>query len=142
MEPLFKKPRTDNFEDILVPEVDMAESHSFEMVDFKIETYNDCAMYCCKFCPKKFQFFISLSCHMHMEHNLNRKPFKKLNCEICEKTFKDDVTKMNHMNTKHFSQSGENILKNNTGIQAKPNFLLKIRVKNDAPLVFGTASAM
>ena len=141
------------------PEQIYSEIETFDLLpDFEIKTNADqdeasknC--YQCRLCSEKFQFFISLSCHMHLEHSNNYSTLEENPCcEVCGQKFEDEKNKRNHMNSKHFSTSngrslipgtsGENIVRNNVGIQRKPNFLLKIRASEDAPLLSGIGTAV
>ena len=142
-----------------------SEIQTFEFLpDFEIQTNGDPwekdseRLYHCRLCSEKFLFFISLSCHMHLEHSQNDSALEENHCycEVCGENFEDEKDKRDHMNFKHFAisknnnnrnknlkpTSGENIVKNNVGIPRKPNFLLKIRASEDAPLLSGIGTAV
>ena len=138
MEPYHKRPRLDDGQSLNNGE---KQGRPLEMPDFNIHA-KETSMYQCKFCPEAFQFFISLSCHMHIKHNLNANTSKEPICEICHEKFQDDESKISHMNEVHFSTTGENIIKNETGVQSKPNLLLKINVKEDAQMTLGSSNAL
>ena len=144
-----------------------SDIQTFEFLpDFEIQTNGDPwekdseRLYHCRLCSEKFLFFISLSCHMHLEHSQNDSALEENHCycEVCGENFEDEKDKRDHMNFKHFAissrnknlkqrfdlkpTSGENIVKNNVGIPRKPNFLLKIRASEDAPFLTGIGTAV
>ena len=144
-----------------------SDIQTFEFLpDFEIQTTGDPwekdseRLYHCRLCSEKFLFFISLSCHMHLEHSQNDSALEENHCycEVCGENFEDEKDKRDHMNFKHFAissrnknlkqrfdlkpTSGENIVKNNVGIPRKPNFLLKIRASENAPLLSGIGAAV
>ena len=144
-----------------------SDIQTFEFLpDFEIQTNGDPwekdseRLYHCRLCSEKFLFFISLSCHMHLEHSQNDSALEENHCycEVCGENFEDEKDKRDHMNFKHFAissrnknlkqrfdlkpTSGENIVKNNVGIPRKPNFLLKIRASENAPLLSGIGAAV
>ena len=144
-----------------------SDIQTFEFLpDFEIQTNGDPwekdseRLYHCRLCSEKFTFFISLSCHMHLEHSQNDSALEENHCycEVCGENFEDGKDKRDHMNFKHFAissrnknlkqrfdlkpTSGENIVKNNVGIPRKPNFLLKIRASENAHLLSGIGTAV
>ena len=144
-----------------------SDIQTFEFLpDFEIQTNGDPwekdseRLYHCRLCSEKFLFFISLSCHMHLEHSQNDSALEENHCycEVCGENFEDEKDKRDHMNFKHFAissrnknlkqrfdlkpTSGENIVKNNVGIPRKPNSLLKIRASEDAPFLTGIGTAV
>ena len=98
----------------------------------------------CKLCPEQFRFFYSLACHVRLNHGKasEKVPSKRIECELCHQKFKTQVAKTDHINSKHSGYKGDFTTRNNFDEYLRnPDLILKIIVKENAPLAKGHVAA-